>query len=101
MNTGMAAGLPQILTALIDHELPAADAVEAPRFGYRDVDGRTWLDPEMPEEVRTGLERRGIPVHSRPASDGGYAFVVRLDPARGTLEGAVQPEYTGNGVEEY
>jgi gamma-glutamyltranspeptidase/glutathione hydrolase len=94
----------QVITAIIDHGLSPAEAVEAPRwFSFPGTDPATLAQPlvvrvedRVPEATRRELARRGHALEVLPAWGGGGAVqLIQVDRARGILRGASDPRTGG------
>jgi gamma-glutamyltranspeptidase/glutathione hydrolase len=85
----------QLLTNILDCEMGAQAALDAPRWRYRE-DGSIAVEATMPAEIQHGLLRRGHEVAVlRPPLFGGAQFVRNVD---GILEGATEPRKDGISV---
>jgi gamma-glutamyltranspeptidase/glutathione hydrolase len=88
----------ELLTRLIDQELPLDEALAAPRFDAvpltGDVDGRPGLllERRVPDEVVAGLRARGHGVHvlDVPVAGIGHAHAIQVLPD-GVYVGASDP----------
>lgn len=94
----------QVITAIVDHGLSPAEAVETPRwFSFPGTDPATLDQPfvvrvedRVPEATRRELERRGHALEVLPAWGGGGAVqLIQVDRARGVLRGASDPRAGG------
>jgi gamma-glutamyltranspeptidase/glutathione hydrolase len=85
----------QVLTNVLDCDMGAQAALDAPRWRYRE-DGSVAVEARMPAEIQHGLLRRGHEIGvSRPLLFGGAQFVRSRD---GVLEGATEPRKDGVAV---
>jgi gamma-glutamyltranspeptidase/glutathione hydrolase len=85
----------QLLTNIVDCEMGAQAALDAPRWRYRE-DGSIAVEAAMPAKIQHGLLRRGHEVGvMRPLLFGGAQFVRNVD---GVLEGATEPRKDGVSV---
>ncbi|MDZ7746462.1 MAG: gamma-glutamyltransferase family protein [Halobacteriales archaeon] len=86
----------QLLTSLVDDGLTPQQALDRPRWRYRE-DGRLAVEARFPTATQNGLVRRGhdLSVLS-PIQFGGAQFVRRN--ADGVLSGATEPRKDGNAV---
>ncbi|WP_323192496.1 gamma-glutamyltransferase family protein [Halostella sp. PRR32] len=82
----------QIISNLVDYDLPPQAALDRPRFRYREV-GSLAVEERMTDTVPTKLARKGHDVSILEPSLFGGAQIVRND--RGTLSGATEPRKDG------
>jgi gamma-glutamyltranspeptidase/glutathione hydrolase len=82
----------QVLSNIVDYEMPLQAALDAPRWRYRE-DGQLAVEERMHEGVPTKLARRGHDVAVLPPALFGGAQAVRADD--GTLSGATEPRKDG------
>jgi gamma-glutamyltranspeptidase/glutathione hydrolase len=85
----------QTLVAMLDDGKTLQEALDAPRWRYRE-DGRLAVEARMPTAVQNGLLRRGHDLQVLPPSMFGGAQVVRN--RSGTLSGATEPRKDGTVV---
>ena len=104
----------QMISNLIDHGMTPQQAISAPRFNH--IDGlKVGLEPDIPQEVKDELTRRGHQVvGGNPESFGGAHMILdpprvrrfrrRLRPAQGRLRAGIlkinHKEHIGHKVEE-
>jgi len=85
----------EILTNLIDHGMPAMQAVEAPRFHHQWMpDVVTFEIYGISPDTQKILDGMGHPIAPRLKSEGGYqgdGETIVVDSARGLLLGAADP----------
>jgi gamma-glutamyltranspeptidase/glutathione hydrolase len=80
----------QVVSNLVDRELPLQRALDEPRWRYRE-DGSLAVEERLPDQTK--LARRGHEVRVLPPSTFGGAQIVRTDD--GTLSGATEPRKDG------
>lgn len=85
-------GQVQVLSAIIDRDLPLQAALDRPRCRYRE-DGTLAIEGTLDGHTATKLARRGHDVRVEPPSVFGGAQIVRND--NGTLSGATEPRKDG------
>ena len=86
----------QTLVSLVDDGLTPQQALDRPRWRYRE-DGRLAVEARFPTETQNGLLRRGHDLAVLPPIQfGGAQFVRRNDD--GVLSGATEPRKDGNAV---
>jgi gamma-glutamyltranspeptidase/glutathione hydrolase len=83
----------QVLSNVVDYDMPLQAALDAPRWRYRE-DGSLAVEERMHEGVPTKLARRGHDVGVLPPLLFGGAQIVRNDD--GTLSGATEPRKDGH-----
>jgi gamma-glutamyltranspeptidase/glutathione hydrolase len=83
----------QILSNLVDDELPLQAALDAPRWRYR-ADGTVALEERIEAGIATSLAGRGHDVRIEPPRRFGGAQIVR--DRGGTLAGATEPRKDGH-----
>jgi gamma-glutamyltranspeptidase/glutathione hydrolase len=84
----------QVIVGVVDHGLPAGEAVEAPRVHFED--GIVYAEPGVPVDELAGREI----VHFRERNlFFGGAQAVERDQATGALSGAGDPRRGGAAVE--
>jgi gamma-glutamyltranspeptidase/glutathione hydrolase len=82
----------QVLSNLVDYDMPLQAALNAPRWRYRE-DGTLAVEERLHGGVATKLARRGHDVRVEPPTEFGGAQIVRDDG--GTLSGATEPRKDG------
>ncbi|MFB6114068.1 MAG: gamma-glutamyltransferase family protein [Halodesulfurarchaeum sp.] len=82
----------QVLTNLVDGDLPLQTALDRPRWRYRSS-GRLAVEERMGNTLPTKLARRGHSVEVLPPSEFGGAQAVRLSD--GVLSAATEPRKDG------
>jgi gamma-glutamyltranspeptidase/glutathione hydrolase len=90
----------QVLTNLVDLGMTPQQALDAPRWRYRE-DGSLAVETRLPSAVQHGLLRRGHDVAVLPPRLFGGAQFVRardLDSTHTVLEGATEPRKDGVAV---
>ena len=86
----------QTVTSLVDDGLTPQQALDRPRWRYRE-DGRLAVEARFPTETQNGLLRRGHDLAVLPPIQfGGAQFARRND--EGVLSGATEPRKDGNAV---
>ncbi|MFC4357499.1 gamma-glutamyltransferase family protein [Halobium salinum] len=85
----------QLISNVVDYDLPLQTALDEPRWRYRE-DGSLAVEERMAEGVPTKLVRKGHDVRILPGGLFGGAQVVRNDS--GTLSGATEPRKDGQTV---
>ena len=84
----------QIISNLTDFGMTVQQAISAPRFNHLDAE-KVALEPEVPQEVRDELSRRGHRiVVGTPESFGG-AHAIVIDPECGAFAGGSDPRKGG------
>jgi len=83
----------QVLSNVVDYDMPLQAALDAPRWRYRE-DGTLAVEERMHDGVPTKLVRRGHDVGVLPPLLFGGAQIVRN--ADGTLSGATEPRKDGH-----
>jgi len=83
----------QVLSNVVDYDMPLQAALDAPRWRYRE-DGSLAVEERMHDGVPTKLVHRGHDVRVLPPLLFGGAQVVRNDG--GTLSGATEPRKDGH-----
>ncbi|RNJ25300.1 gamma-glutamyltransferase family protein [Halosegnis longus] len=86
----------QTVTSLVDDGLTPQQALDRPRWRYRE-DGRLAVEARFPTETQNGLLRRGHDLAVLPPIQFGGAQFVRRN-ADGVLSGATEPRKDGNAV---
>jgi gamma-glutamyltranspeptidase/glutathione hydrolase len=85
----------QIVTNVIDHQMPALQAVEAPRIHHQWMpDVVTYERFGLSRDTALGLENRGHIVRERTSYEGAYqgdGETIGIDPATGLILGAADP----------
>ena len=84
----------QVLSGLLDHELPLQAALDRPRWRYRE-DGTLAVEDRL-ADAGTKLVRRGHDVRLAVPGDFGGAQIARND--EGVLSAATEPRKDGNAV---
>jgi len=82
----------QLLANVIDYDMPLQQALDAPRWRYRES-GRLALEARFPAAQQNGLARRGHDLAVLPPGQFGGAQVVRAHD--GVLSGATEPRKDG------
>ena len=82
----------QVLSNVVDYDMPLQAALDAPRWRYRE-DGTLAVEERMHDGVPTKLVHRGHDVRVLPPLLFGGAQIVRNDD--GTLSGATEPRKDG------
>jgi gamma-glutamyltranspeptidase/glutathione hydrolase len=82
----------QTLANIVDYDMPAQAALDAPRWRYRE-DGALAIEDRFPRGVAPKLARRGHDVRVEPPLQFGGAQLARYD--EGTLSGATEPRKDG------
>lgn len=85
----------QVLSNLIDYDLPLQTALDVPRWRYRE-NGQLAVEERMGNTVPTKLARRDHQVTILPPGMFGGAQIVRNDS--GTLSGASEPRKDGLAI---
>ncbi|MFB6072186.1 MAG: gamma-glutamyltransferase [Halobacterium sp.] len=83
----------QVVSNLVDYDLPLQAALDRPRWRYRE-DGTLALEPHFDSNVAAKLVRRGHDVRTLTPGKFGGAQIVRNDA--GTLSAATEPRKDGN-----
>jgi len=83
----------QVVSNVVDHDLPLQAALDRPRFRYRES-GELALEPQFDDDVAAKLVRRGHDVRTLTANLFGGAQIARNDG--GTLSAATEPRKDGN-----
>lgn len=85
----------QIISNVIDHQMPVMQAVEAPRIHHQWLpDVVTYERFGLSRDTALGLEDRGQIARERTSYEGAYqgeGETIALDPATGLLHGAADP----------
>jgi len=82
----------QVLSNVVDYEMPLQAALDAPRWRYR-ADGTLAVEERFPDGVASKLARKGHDVGILPPGLFGGAQAVRDED--GTLSGATEPRKDG------
>jgi gamma-glutamyltranspeptidase/glutathione hydrolase len=82
----------QVISNIVDYDLPLQAALDRPRFRYRE-NGQTGIEERLTDTVPTKLTRKGHDVSVLPPVLFGGAQIVRNDD--GTLSGATEPRKDG------
>jgi len=82
----------QVLANVIDYDMPLQQALDAPRWRYRES-GRLGLEARFPTAQQNGLARRGHDLAVFPPGQFGGAQIVRARD--GVLSGATEPRKDG------
>jgi gamma-glutamyltranspeptidase/glutathione hydrolase len=85
----------QVLSNVVDYDMPLQAALDEPRWRYRE-DGSLAVEERMADGVPTKLARKGHDVRVLPGGLFGGAQIVRNDG--GTLSGATEPRKDGQTV---
>ncbi|MGB9964006.1 gamma-glutamyltransferase [Halobacterium hubeiense] len=83
----------QVLSNVVDYDLPLQAALDRPRWRYRE-DGALAVEPHFDSQVAAKLARRDHRVRLLPSDEFGGAQIVRNDG--GTLLAATEPRKDGN-----
>jgi len=83
----------QVVSNVVDHDLPLQAALDRPRFRYRES-GELALEPHFDDDVAAKLVRKGHDVRTLTANLFGGAQIARNDG--GTLSAATEPRKDGN-----
>ncbi len=83
----------QLLSNVLDYEMPLQPALDAPRWRYRS-DGTLAVEERLPAGVASKLARRGHDIRILPPGQFGGAQAVRNN--KGTLSGATEPRKDGH-----
>ena len=95
-----AQGQIQVLSNMIDFGLSPQEALDAPRFSYRPLEGEVGLEPRIPNEIAEELRARGhriVITESHPLYFGGGQVIAR-DAETGVLTGGSEPRNDGCAV---
>ena len=95
-----AQGQIQVLSNMIDFGMSPQEALDAPRFSYRPIEGETGLEPRIPGDVADELRARGhriVITESHPLYFGGGQVIAR-DAESGVLTGGSEPRNDGCAV---
>lgn len=95
-----AQGQIQVLSNIIDFGMSPQEALDAPRFSYRPLEGEVGLEPRIPGDVVDELWERGhriIVTESHPLYFGGGQVIAR-DADTGALTGGSEPRNDGCAV---
>ena len=95
-----AQGQIQALSNIIDFGMPPQEALDAPRFSYRPLEGEVGLEPRIPGAVADELRSRGhriVITESHPLYFGGGQVIAR-DADSGALTGGSEPRNDGCAV---
>ncbi|MFD1513897.1 gamma-glutamyltransferase family protein [Halomarina rubra] len=85
----------QLVTNLVDEGMTPQEALDAPRWRYRES-GRLAVETRVPGEIQNGLVRRGHDVQVLPpVMFGGAQFARNAD---GVLSAATEPRKDGNAT---
>lgn len=89
----------QVLLNVIDHRMPLAEAVEAPRMHHQWMPDRIDLEPDgFSGEIIRALEERGHTVRVWPERVGGVQ-AIQVDPATGRATGAADSRKSESAVQ--
>jgi gamma-glutamyltranspeptidase/glutathione hydrolase len=95
-----AQGQIQVLSNMIDFGMSPQEALDAPRFSYRPLEGEVGLEPRIPFGVAEELRARGHRIvirESHPLYFGGGQVIAR-DAETGALTGGSEPRNDGCAV---
>ena len=95
-----AQGQIQVLSNMIDFGMSPQEALDAPRFSYRPLEGEVGLEPRIPADVVDELWERGhriIVTDSHPLYFGGGQVIARDAESR-ALTGGSEPRNDGCAV---
>jgi gamma-glutamyltranspeptidase/glutathione hydrolase len=82
----------QVISNLVDYDMPLQAALDAPRWRYRES-GMLAVEERMADGIASKLARRGHDIRIDPPPQFGGAQAVRNDG--GTLSGATEPRKDG------
>ncbi|NHN49760.1 gamma-glutamyltransferase family protein [Halostella sp. JP-L12] len=85
----------QIISNLVDYDLPLQAALDRPRFRYRE-NGQSGIEERLTDTVPSKLARKGHDVAVLPPALFGGAQIVRN--RGGTLSGATEPRKDGVAI---
>ena len=85
----------QIVSNLVDHDLPLQAALDRPRWRYREA-GSLAVEPQFDGHTAAKLVRKGHDVRTLTPALFGGAQIVRNDG--GVLSGATEPRKDGNAA---
>ena len=95
-----AQGQIQVLSNMIDFGMSPQEALDAPRFSYRPLEGEVGLESRIHDEIAEELRARGhriVITESHPLYFGGGQVVAR-DEDTGVLTGGSEPRNDGCAV---
>ena len=95
-----AQGQLQVLSNMIDFGMTPQDALDAPRFSYRPLEGEIGLEPRISKPIADELRARGHKIvvrDSHPLYFGGGQVILR-DAESGALIGGSEPRNDGCAV---
>lgn len=85
----------QVVSNIVDYDLPLQAALDAPRWRYRES-GRLAVETRLPDHIQHGLLRRGHDLSVSPPEMFGGAQITRN--ADGVLSAATDPRKDGTAV---
>jgi gamma-glutamyltranspeptidase/glutathione hydrolase len=85
----------QVISNIVDYDLPLQAALDRPRWRYREDDSLA-VEPHFDGHTAGKLVRKGHEVQTLPPALFGGAQIVRNED--GTLSGATEPRKDGNAV---
>ncbi|TAK11336.1 MAG: hypothetical protein EPO35_12430, partial [Acidobacteria bacterium] len=103
-NQWIPASVYNIITNVIDAGMDAQHAIEAPRILIGtgpDGKARTQIEDRIPRQVLANLEARGhsfVKIGRKGEVRQGYASVVIVNPAKGTVEAGAEPRRSHGAV---
>ena len=95
-----AQGQLQALSNMIDFNMPPQQALDAPRFSYRPLEGEIGLERRISRHIADALTALGHRItirDSHPLYFGGGQIIAR-DPATGNLTGGSEPRNDGCAI---
>ncbi|TNE87489.1 MAG: gamma-glutamyltransferase [Deltaproteobacteria bacterium] len=84
-------GTLQAILGVVDFGLTPAEAVAAPRVHHQWMPNRLFIEPDVPVDVRQGLEARGHELDVRP----GFSSIQAVQSRDGLRYGAADPRKGG------
>ena len=90
----------QFTTNFLDYGMNIQAAIEAPRFRFQHAGTRVYMESRVPEEIRSGLIRRGhqIDVVDAFSHVTGGAQGIAVDRESGALMGGADPRRDGYAI---
>lgn len=85
----------QVILNVVDHGMPIAEAIAAPRVHHQWLPDEVGPDPNLPKAIQAGLERLGHTVGRPRALGDAQGILVAQD---GTVTGASDPRGSGKTV---
>lgn len=96
---GITQTIPQVISKVIDHDLPLQAAIESDRYRYFG-EGQVRVGDDIPAAIRDRLRDAGhdvLPAGAPPIWAGGF-HAVAIDPDSGALIGGADPRRGGLAV---